>query len=231
MPNGYSLSVFTWDPAVAYYPPMNNEKRIPDWLSWARKLQAIAQTGLHFSNSSYDVERYEKLHEVAMEIAEMHTGKTPEELKELFYVQPGYATPRVDVRAACFRDGKILLVKERTDGRWAMPGGWADVGDTPSLATIREVKEESGYDCVARKIIGVFDANRNHGELILLHAFKVIFLCDLTGGEPSNSHDILEVGFFERDALPPLSLERNSEEQIAECFRHYDEAARPSVFD
>jgi ADP-ribose pyrophosphatase YjhB (NUDIX family) len=205
----------------------------PGWLNWARIIQAIAQTGLTYAENPYDRERYQKLHELAIEIFAAHTGESPETLAQWFAVQPGYATPKVDVRGACFRDGKILLVREKSDGGWCLPGGWADVGDAPSRAAEREVREEAGFECVARKVVGVFDANRTRSGRAVpaFHAFKIIFLCEITGGTPRPDHEILEVGFFSRDALLPLSTNRTNAAWLAECFAHLDDPARPTAFD
>jgi ADP-ribose pyrophosphatase YjhB (NUDIX family) len=203
----------------------------PDWLSWARQMQALAQTGLTFCESPYDRERYQKLHALATEIFAVHTGLSPQTLEGWFGVQPGYATPKVDVRGACFRDGRVLMVRERSDGRWCLPGGWADVGDVPSQAAVREVQEEAGFECAARKVIGVFDANRGGEPFSAFHAFKVVFLCDILNGEATPDHEILEVAFFARDALPPLSGNRTTPEQLAECFEHFDNPLRQTAFD
>jgi ADP-ribose pyrophosphatase YjhB (NUDIX family) len=204
---------------------------IPDWLTWARTLQALAQTGLTYAENPWDRERYTKLHELAVEIFTRYTNEAPAAIEGWFKVQPGYATPKVDVRGACFRDGQLLLVREKSDGGWCLPGGWADVGDVPSEAAEREVREESGYECRARKVIGVLDANRGGSPLAAFHAFKIIFLCELTGGEASPDHEITEVGFFSRDAIPALSPQRTAARHIAECFAHLDDPARPTTFD
>jgi ADP-ribose pyrophosphatase YjhB (NUDIX family) len=203
----------------------------PAWLNWARTLQALAQTGLTFAENPFDRERYQTLHELAVEIYAAHTGQPLVTLEQWFSVQPGYATPKVDVRGACFRAGQILMVREKSDGRWCLPGGWADVGDVPSHAAEREVHEEAGFECVARKVIGVFDANRGGEPLSAFHAFKVIYLCEITGGVPNPDHEILEVGFFSRDQVPPLSSNRTNEAWLAECFAHLDDPARPTAFD
>jgi len=201
------------------------------WLEWARQIQALAQTGLEYSTTPYDRDRYGKLHHLAAEIVCAHTSVPAETIDQWFRVQPGYATPKVDVRAACFRDGRLLLVQEKSDGCWCLPGGWADVGDRPSLAAARETLEESGFECVARKLIGVFDANRSAGSLPLFHAFKLVFQCEITGGEASPDHEILAVDFFPRERIPTLSPSRTEPRQILECFAHLDCPDRPAVFD
>jgi 8-oxo-dGTP pyrophosphatase MutT (NUDIX family) len=203
----------------------------PDWLNWARRIQAIAQTGLTYVENPFDRERYEKLEAMALEMFAAHTSETPATLQRWFNVQPGYATPKVDVRAACFRAGRLLMVRERSDGGWCLPGGWADVGDQPAAAAEREVHEEAGFECAARKVIGVFDANRGGEPFAAFHAFKIIFQCELTGGTPQPDHEILDVEFFDRGALPALSLNRTTPGQLAECFAHLDDPARRTAFD
>lgn len=204
---------------------------LPNWLIWARKLQALAQAGLTYAENAYDRSRYQDLHDLAVEIFAAQTGVAPAEVAGWFAAQPGYATPKVDVRAACFREGQVLLVREKADGGWCLPGGWADVGDVPSQAAEREVLEEAGFTCVARKVIGVFDANRGGQPLTAYHAYKLIFLCELTGGAPTPDHEISAVGFFGREAVPPLSQARTAPHHLAECFRHLDDAARPTAFE
>ena len=155
--------------------PLPTEPATPDWLNWARRIQAMAQTGLTYADSPFDRDRYQKLDALALEIFTAYTGQPASTVRQWFDVQPGYATPKVDVRAACFRDGRVLMVRERSDGGWCLPGGWADVGDQPAAAAEREVHEEAGFDCLARKVIGVFDANRGGAPLSAFHAFKIIF--------------------------------------------------------
>jgi ADP-ribose pyrophosphatase YjhB (NUDIX family) len=152
-------------------------------------------------------------------------------VKEIFSAQTGYATPRVDVRSAVFRDDQLLLVRERSDGGWTMPGGWADVGDTPSEAAEREVWEEAGFRVKAKKVIGVYDANRID-PLELFHAFKVVFLCELIDGEPSPSPETSEVAFFGKDELPQLlSGQRTLPRHIREAFAAQENPDLPAVFD
>jgi ADP-ribose pyrophosphatase YjhB (NUDIX family) len=146
-------------------------------------------------------------------------------------MQPGYATPKVDVRGAVARDGQILLVQERSDGCWTMPGGWADVGDLPSDMVVREVWEESGFRVVPRKVIGVYDANRSGRPLNLYHAYKIVFLCDITGGQARPSNETSAVGFYDFDDLPPLSTNRTHERHLTEVRAHLQDPNRPAAFD
>jgi ADP-ribose pyrophosphatase YjhB (NUDIX family) len=205
---------------------------VPRWLLWAREIQALSQTGLAYSETDYDLQRYHRLTEIAAEIIESHSDLSQQQALDHFLMQPGYATPKVDVRAAVVRDGQILLVQEREDQRWCMPGGWADVGDVPSEAAAREVWEESGFEVVVKKLIGAFDANRDGGRpLELYHAFKLVFWCEITGGEARSSSETLDVGFFAFDDLPPLSSNRTNERHLAEVQAHLKDPRRPSAFD
>ena len=207
------------------------ESNPPRWLEWAREIQSLSQTGLTYSDNDYDTQRYRRLMEIAAEIVQSHTGLPKEPVLQDFLVQPGYATPKVDVRGAVIRDGKILLVQERVDQRWCMPGGWADVGDLPSAMVAREVWEESGFEVVARKVVGVYDANRGGIPLEFYHAYKLVFLCQIVGGEACPSSETLAVGFFEFDDLPPLSSARTNERHLREVFAHLQDPNRPPAFD
>jgi ADP-ribose pyrophosphatase YjhB (NUDIX family) len=206
-------------------------KSPPRWLHWARTIQSVAQAGLVYAENPFDRERYQRLHDLALEVFAAHTGEATTVIEGWFAAQPGYPTPKTDVRGACFRNGKILMVQERSDGGWCLPGGWADVGDVPSEAAAREVREEAGFECVARKLIGVFDANRGGEPFSAFHAFKIIFLCEITDGVPNPDHEISAVDFFSRDALPPLSPHRTTPTQLVECFAHLEDATRLAAFD
>lgn len=207
------------------------ENSLPHWLAWARELEALGQTGLTYSESDYDRLRYERLLGLAAEITHEHTGLPVDALVANFSAQPGYATPKIDVRGAVVRDGKILLVQERRDGRWCMPGGWADVGDLPSEMVAREVREESGFLVMPRKVIGVYDANRDGRPIEFYHAYKVVFLCDILGGEATPSDETSAVDFFDFDTLPPLSSARTHARHLAEVRAHLADPARPAAFD
>jgi len=148
----------------------------PAWLDWIQRLQAIAQTGLTYAADPYDVERYEQLREIAAEIAAAHSDTEFERISGLFADQAGYATPKVDVRGAVFRDDMILLVKERSDGGWTLPGGWADVGDSPGDAVVREIAEESGYQTRVVKLLALYDRNKHGHPPYPFHAYKIFFL-------------------------------------------------------
>lgn len=203
----------------------------PRWMDWAREIQALSQTGAHFSENEYQRERYLRLTEIAAEMMAEYSDQKYPDLIELFSRQIGYATPKVDVRGAVFRDGKLLLVKERMDNGWTMPGGWADVGDIPSAAVEREVWEEAGFRVSARKVVGVYDANRS-GSLEVFHAFKIVFLCELIDGSPRPSLETSEVAFYLHDEIPPtLSGERTKVRHIEDAFYALYNPGCATVFD
>jgi ADP-ribose pyrophosphatase YjhB (NUDIX family) len=204
---------------------------VPQWLEWARQIQALSQTGYHYAENEYQRQRYQRLTEIAAEIIHDCAGLEIDPLLDAFHAQIGYATPRVDVRAAVFQDGKLLLVRERQDDGWTMPGGWADVGDVPSEAAEREAWEEAGFHVKARRVIGVYDANRV-GPLELFHAFKLVFLCDLIDGEARPSSETSEVAFFAPDEIPAhLSVNRTYMRHIEDAYRVFACPDLPTVFD
>lgn len=210
-----------------------DENKVPHWLSWAREIQSLAQTGRTFAKNEFDIQRYQRLTEIAAEIIACHSNLEVSELIEDFEGQQGYATPKVDVRGAVFNaEGELLMVKERLDGTWSMPGGWADVGDIPSESAEREVWEEAGFKVKVTKVIGVYDANRFPSYLHLFHAFKVIFLCDLIEGEARTSIETTEVRFFKREEIPKdLLSSRTTVQQIDDAFKANAKPTEPTVFD
>ena len=207
-------------------------ERSPQWLAWAREIHSLSQSGLTYSQNGYDLERYRRLQEIAAEIVAGQSAVSKEAVLESFAMQPGYITPKVDVRAAVIRDGRILLVQETADNRWSMPGGWADIGELPSAMVAREVREESGFDVNVDKVIGIYDANRVTIEaLAYYHAYKLVFLCTLTGGQARPSNETLAVDFFSLEELPPLSTRRTTRAMLEEAFAHFKDPARPAAFD
>ena len=204
---------------------------VPPWLEWAREIQSLGQTGLVYSDNDFDTQRYRRLVEIAAEMAHAGSGLDTDRLLADFLAQPGYATPKVDVRGAVSRGGEILLVQERADGRWCMPGGWADVGDRPSEVVVREVREESGFEVRPRKLVGVYDANQSGRPLSFYHAYKIIFLCDLVGGAAQSSHETQDVRFFGFQDLPPLSANRTDERHLSEVLAHLQDPLRHAAYD
>ncbi len=205
----------------------------PQWLQWARALQALAQTGLTFSENHYDRERYEAVHIIAAEMMAAGSGMPVQRIRAMFEAQTGYATPKVDVRGVVFRDDGILLVKELADGgRWTLPGGWADVNEPPSIACTREVLEESGYQTCAVKLLAVYDRSiQGHMPPHPLHVYKLFFRCEISGGEATTSTETGGARFFREGEIPDLSVSRTTPAQIARLFEHYRHPQWPTDFD
>jgi ADP-ribose pyrophosphatase YjhB (NUDIX family) len=200
------------------------------WFAWTREIFSICKAGLAYTQNEYDVERYKRLLQINAEIIEKQSGVDKASVLESFSMQAGYATPKVDVRGAVVCDGKILLIQEKADGKWAMPGGWGDLGDAPSAMVAREVWEESGFTVRVDKLIGVYDGNRIQ-PFEFYHAYKLIFLCSITSGERTTSIETLAVDFFDLDNLPPLSEARTNKKILDEVFAHVANPLRPAHFE
>lgn len=207
------------------------EAQEPRWLTWSRELQALAQAGLTFSKDPYDLERYRRLRTLALQMMAAGAGTALEPLEALFAQDLGYPTPKVDVRGAVIRDDQILMVREASDGRWTLPGGWADVNQSARECVEREILEESGYQARAIKLAAVWDSHRQgyaypHPYTI----YKMFFICELLGGSARPSLETSEVRFFPATALPELSPGRVNASQIARMFDHQREPMLPADF-
>ena len=204
----------------------------PNWLKWAKQLAALAQDGLTFSENAYDRERYEQMRAIAAEMMAEGFDLEKKSVLNLLGREEGYATPKVDVRGAAFRDGKILLVREALDGGWTLPGGWADPCQSPTEAVAREVFEESGFEVRVTKLTAVYDRSKHpHLPLVPFHIYKLFFLCEITGGAATESHETTGVDFFAPDNIPDLSISRTLPFQIARMFEHHRNPTLPTDFD
>jgi ADP-ribose pyrophosphatase YjhB (NUDIX family) len=203
----------------------------PDWLRWVKSLQAIAQDGLTYARDPYDLGRYEQLRELAAEILAAHSTGGLEKARRLLELEAGPATPKVDVRAAVFRDDRILLVKEPEDGGWSVPGGWADVGETAAEGAVREVREESGYRVRAVRLISAYDRDRQGHIPLPYHVYKLVFLCEILEEPVSPTVEADGVGFFGEHELPELSVSRVTPPQIRRFFEHHRKPDLPADFD
>jgi ADP-ribose pyrophosphatase YjhB (NUDIX family) len=200
-------------------------------LELARRLHALARTGLHFCREEYDRQRYEEVECIAAELLAGESAPLSEALLQAWARERGYVTPKVEVRGAAFRDGRVLLVRERADGRWTLPGGWADVNESPSQAVEKEVLQESGLRVRAVKLAALYDRSRHgHGEF-LFHGWKAFFLCEILGGETRGSYETDAVGFFAPEELPPMSLGRSTPRQVSRMREHWEERGLPADFD
>lgn len=203
----------------------------PRWLEWSRELQAIAQTGLTYAKDPFDRERYAQVRDVAARIQASYMQLSVEEVLAMLGSETGHATPKVDVRGAVFREGRILLVREKLDGLWTLPGGWAEVNESASEAAVRETREESGHETRATKLLAVWDRRKHNPPPSRHHAYKLFFRCELTGGRPSTSIETTATGFFTEDNLPDLSTGRVTTSQIARLFEHLRDPDLPADFD
>jgi len=200
-------------------------------LAWARRLESIAATGLHYAKDPFDVQRYEYLRDVAAEMFAHAADTDVEAVRGLLRAEFGPGTPKLVVRAAVFRDDRILLVREVADNAWAMPGGWAEVDELPSRGVEREVREETGYEVHAERLIYLHDSAIHGRRDRTYHVYTIFFLCKLLGGEAATSMETVEVGFFPEDALPPLSRSRNTEAELARAFAAHRNPDGPACFD
>lgn len=201
------------------------------WLQWAQRLQAIAQNGLTYTEGPFDRDRYQQIRQIAAEMMASVANVAPATILDWFAQDEGYATPKIDVRGVVFHDDKLLLVKERDDQKWTLPGGWVDIGESPSAAIEREIWEESGYCAQAQKLLAIYDRNRHGHPPARHHAYKLFFQCRLLGGTAVTSIETEAAEFFAEHELPDLSLSRVVPQQLMRMFEHYRHPDWPTDFD
>jgi ADP-ribose pyrophosphatase YjhB (NUDIX family) len=200
-------------------------------LDLCRRLLALGQSGLHFTHEEYDRERYREVIEIATALLALESERSASELHATWFVEDGYATPKIDVRGAIFRGDHVLMVRERIDGKWTLPGGWADINDSPAYAVEKEIQQESGFTARAVKLAAVYDRNKHDHPHYLFHAWKFFFVCEITGGEMRPSYETTEVAFMPLDALPELSTGRATAAQIRRMYEHFLQPERRTEFD
>jgi len=204
----------------------------PQWLNIARELRAIAQTGLTFTADRFDRQRYERVRELAASMLALGSAADYGDILGILREDKGYATPKVDVRGAAFADGRVLLVREISDGKWTLPGGWADVNQTAGECVVREIREESGFQARILKLAAVHDYQRSNRPVRHIDSiYKLFFVCEITGGAARTSDETSEVAFFPRNELPPLSLGRTTAAQIDRMFQHAECPGLPADFE
>ena len=203
-----------------------NEK----WLQWAVELQSLAQAGLFYSKDPFDLERYERIREITAEMVSYHSDTPLEKVKDLFCGDVGYQTPKIDTRAAMFKDGKILLVHE-ANGTWSLPGGWVDVNVSVEENMIKEVKEEAGLDIKVKRIIAVQDREKHNLPIYAYKVCKIFMQCEVIGGEFLSNMETTGFDYFGMDELPCLAEEKNSREQIEMCFKAMRSESWEALYD
>ncbi len=202
-----------------------------EWLDVAKRLQAVAQAGLVYSDNKYDIDRYEQIRALSIEIIQNFTNLPRKELNDRFASEKGYPTPKVDVRGVVFRENTILMVRETIDGNWSVPGGWADIGLTPFEVARKEVFEESGLIVEPVRLLAVLDKKCHNHPPDLYHIYKIFVLCHETGGSLSKGMETSETGFFGLDELPPLSSPRITKEQIELMFDYKNNPDKQAICD
>jgi ADP-ribose pyrophosphatase YjhB (NUDIX family) len=200
-------------------------------LAWLQRLQTITQAGLTYTRDPYDRQRYEQLQELVAEMAASGASATTHAWLEIIRAEKGYATPKVDVRAVVEQDGKLLFMRESHDGLWSLPGGWADIGESPSQVAEREVLEETGFEVEASKLLAVYDKARHDHPPEFWYCYKLFVRCELRGGAPTRGIETLDTAFFGRDELPPLSTPRVTEAQVQRMFEHLAKPELATDFD
>ncbi len=204
----------------------------PRWLSIAREVRALAQVGLAFTADGFDHQRYTRLRELAALMLSQGVAEDYEPILKLMRQEKGYATPKVDVRGAAFVDGRVLMVREISDGKWTLPGGWADVNQSAGECVAREIDEESGFKARPVKLAAVYDYQRSgHPPHHIDSIYKMFFICEILGGTARASDETSEVAFFARGELPPLSLGRTTAAQIDRMFHHHEHPQLATDFD
>lgn len=188
------------------------------WLKLISELQALTQNGLAYSNNEFDTQRYLRLREIAADLASNYSKNTSEELNHLFSLEDSYATPKLDVRSFILQDNQLLLVKERSDGLWTLPGGFADINESPSEAVIRETKEETGFDVSALRLLALWDKLKHDHPPQWPHVYKCFFHCEILSGEKQENIEIAEIDFFDLNKLPPLSTHRVTKKQLLRLY-------------
>ena len=200
------------------------------WIDFAICLQSIAQAGLQYGKDKYDIERYEEIRRIAAEMLSAKTNISAEKVYNLFCNETGFQTPKLDTRAAIFKDDKILLVKEK-NGTWSLPGGWVDINQSIKTNTEKEVKEEAGLNVKAIRIIAIQDRNLHNIPPYAYNVCKVFVLCEIESGYFRPNIETDESAYFGLEELPILAKEKNNEEQIKMCFSAYYDRNWQVLFD
>ncbi|MCP8615405.1 NUDIX hydrolase [Salirhabdus salicampi] len=201
------------------------------WLEWVKRIRAISQAGLTYAKDDFDRERYEELQAISADILAQHSEMEIGSIRHLYKYEQGYQTPKVDVRGVVFSQGKVLMVKEKRDNGWALPGGFCEVGLSPVENIVKEIREEAGYEVLPTRLLAVLDMEKHSHPPQPYHYYKIFIQCKIIGGKAKHSIETSGVNFFEEGRLPNLSLARNTEEQIHIVFQFLKDPKKQSIFD
>lgn len=201
------------------------------WLHWANELHSISQSGLTYSKDKFDLQRFKRLQEISAEILSQQSFEAFEKIRDLLAGEQHYLTPKLDVRTAIIQEDQILLVQEVSDGKWTMPGGFADVNESPSESAKKEVFEETGYIVEIVKLYALIDKQKRNYPPQIPHAHKCLFIGKIIGGKAQTSIETSAIQFFDQDKLPQLSMHRIMPAEIELAFKHYNQLELPTCFD
>ncbi|OJD72364.1 NUDIX hydrolase N-terminal domain-containing protein [Bacillus sp. NH11B] len=201
------------------------------WIDWVKQIQSIAQAGLMYSKDVYDIERFQQLRDISVSMMSHYTNTDWEIVENLFASETGYQTPKVDIRAVIFQNETLLFVKEKSDRKWALPGGWADIGYTPTEVAAKEVLEETGYKVDHFRLLAIFDKEKHQPSPSATHIYKVFIGCEIVGGEKKLSIETEDIDFFSENEIPDLSIARNTEWQIKEMFAFMKDQNKERILD
>ncbi len=202
-----------------------------NWLEVARRIQAIAQNGLTYAEGMYDLERYQELRQISVDILSKISDEPVKKIQDLFATDEGYQTPKVDIRGVVIENDKILMIKEEQDGKWSLPGGWADINYSPAEIAAKEIYEEAGITVETKRLLAVCDKLKHPHPPDPYHAYKLFFSCKRIAGNITTGMETLDVGFFSKDELPELSEGRVTHSQIELIFSLYYDTNAPTYFD
>lgn len=204
----------------------------PTVLDYAKRLKTIAHLGLTYAGNEYDIERYKELEQLSLEMMNMATVQPVEMLSAYFQDKKEYITPKVDIRAVIFNDQQeILLVKEKADGKWSLPGGWADIGLSPAEVAVKEVLEETGFTVKPKKLLAILDKRCHPHPPQLDYVYKIFIQCEVSSGEHTSAFDILDIDFFAQNAIPELSLDRVLPVQLDLMFQYLHNPDKEVIID
>lgn len=203
-----------------------------EFFNIAKQIKAISENGLHYSENDYDIDRYQNLKKLSIKMMELLTNEDPKKIELLLSNDDGHRTPKVDVRGVVFnQNGEILLVKERVDGKWSLPGGWCDIGYSARETVEKEVWEEAGINVKAEKLLAVLDKKFHEHPESINYIYKLFILCRYESGDIIKGMETLDVAYFKEDNLPPLSTPRNTEKQLKIMFDFYNNKREGVIFD
>jgi len=203
-----------------------------DILNKIKQIQALAEIGIHYSHNDFDLQRYQEMSDLCLATLSQMTDIPETELKVNMIEHDGYKTPKVDVRAVVFNENnEILMVREKIDGCWSLPGGWADIGYSPSEVAEKESREEAGAEVKASRLLGILDKSHQNHPADLYYIYKIFMECSFIRWVGSDNLETTEIGFFNLDNLPNLSLPRISEDQLIKLFDYHSGTITEPMFD